>query len=103
MKRIRRPLKWKFPVLSLLMVGVTLFAGRPPIAKARTSIASMNTQTQATVAGTSMASRGATLPYVEYQAENAATNGTVIGPDRTFTQLASEASGRKAVQIGRAH
>jgi len=46
-----------------------------------------------------MASRGATLPYVEYQAENAATNGTVIGPDRTFTQLASEASGRKAVQL----
>jgi hypothetical protein len=49
--------------------------------------------------GSPIALRGATLPYVEYQAEKAATNGTVIGPDRTFTQLASEASGRKAVQL----
>ena len=49
MQRILRPLKWGFPVLSLLIVGVTLFAGRPLIAKARTSMASMSTQTQAAV------------------------------------------------------
>jgi hypothetical protein len=42
---------------------------------------------------------GATLPYIEQQAENAATNGTKIGPDRTFTHLASEASERKAVTL----
>ncbi|HEY4035118.1 MAG TPA: malectin domain-containing carbohydrate-binding protein [Ktedonobacteraceae bacterium] len=53
----------------------------------------------AVAGGTPIASRGATLPYVEYEAEKAATNGTVIGPDRTFTQLASEASGRKAIQL----
>ncbi len=44
-------------------------------------------------------SRGATLPYTEYEAESAATNGTVIGPDRTYETIASEASGRKAVQL----
>ncbi|HLV99965.1 MAG TPA: right-handed parallel beta-helix repeat-containing protein [Ktedonobacterales bacterium] len=43
--------------------------------------------------------QGATLPYSEIEAENAATNGTIIGPDYTFTHLASEASGRKAVTL----
>ena len=43
--------------------------------------------------------QGAALPYTEIEAENAATNGTIIGPDFTFTQLASEASGRKAVTL----
>lgn len=42
---------------------------------------------------------GATLPYTELEAENAVTNGTIIGPDVTFTHLASEASGRKAVTL----
>src|SRR5690348_2544879 len=43
---------------------------------------------------------GATLPYVELEAENATTNGTVIGPERTFKTLAAEASGRRAVTFG---
>ena len=42
---------------------------------------------------------GASLPYVELQAENAATNGTVIGPSFIYNQLACEASGRKAVTL----
>jgi hypothetical protein len=42
---------------------------------------------------------GATLPYVEVQAENSATNGTVIGPSYTQGQLADEASFRKAVTL----
>src|SRR5256885_11431637 len=42
---------------------------------------------------------GATLPYVEVQAENAATNGTVIGPTADYNTLADEASYRKAVAL----
>ncbi|MFD8569817.1 choice-of-anchor D domain-containing protein [Streptomyces sp. NPDC059639] len=42
---------------------------------------------------------GANLPYVEVQAENSATNGTVIGPSYTQGQLADEASYRKAVTL----
>ncbi|MCU1470038.1 MAG: coagulation factor 5/8 type domain protein [Glaciihabitans sp.] len=42
---------------------------------------------------------GATLPYVEQQAEAAATNGTIIGPSYTQGQLADEASDRKAVTL----
>jgi hypothetical protein len=42
---------------------------------------------------------GSPLGFVEYEAENGATNGRIIGPDRTFTTLASEASGRRAVVL----
>src|SRR4051794_4512345 len=43
--------------------------------------------------------RGARVPFVELEAENAVTNGEAIGPDRTFRTLASEASGRRAVRL----
>jgi hypothetical protein len=42
---------------------------------------------------------GAPLDFAEYEAENAATNGRIVGPDRTFATLASEASGRRAVLL----
>ena len=42
---------------------------------------------------------GANVPFTEYEAENAATNGTIIGPDFTQGALATEASGREAVQL----
>ena len=42
---------------------------------------------------------GASLPYTEVQAENSATNGTIIGPSYTQGQLADEASYRKAVTL----
>ncbi len=42
---------------------------------------------------------GATLPYVEVQAENSTTNGTIIGPSAVYNTLPSEASYRKAVTL----
>jgi hypothetical protein len=42
---------------------------------------------------------GATLPYVEVQAENSATNGSVIGPSAAYNTLPAEASYRKAVTL----
>ena len=39
------------------------------------------------------------VDFVEQEAENAATNGTVIGPDRTAYTLPAEASGRSAVSL----
>ncbi|GJF31618.1 mycodextranase [Kitasatospora sp. NE20-6] len=47
----------------------------------------------------SVPGRGATVPFVEQEAEYAATNGTVIGPDRKYGNLPSEASGRQAVTL----
>jgi hypothetical protein len=44
---------------------------------------------------------GASLDFTEYEAENSVTNGRIVGPDRTFTTLSSEASGRRAVVLER--
>ncbi len=49
--------------------------------------------------GKALAARGATVPYTEYEAENASTNGTVFGPDRTFRTVPAEASGRRGVRL----
>ncbi|MCW2932053.1 MAG: coagulation factor 5/8 type domain protein, partial [Actinomycetia bacterium] len=42
---------------------------------------------------------GASVPFTEYEAENASFTGTVIGPSFAQGTLPSEASGREAVQL----
>ncbi len=46
-----------------------------------------------------VAGRGASVDFAEQEAENAATDGTVIGPDRSAYTLPAEASGRRAVRL----
>ena len=46
-----------------------------------------------------VAGRGANVDFAEQEAENAATDGTVIGPDRSAYTLPAEASGRSAVKL----
>ncbi|MFJ6697349.1 CBM35 domain-containing protein [Streptomyces sp. NPDC091272] len=48
---------------------------------------------------TANATRGATLPYTSYEAEAGTTNGSTIGPDRTYLTVASESSARRAVVL----
>src|SRR5688572_28498175 len=43
--------------------------------------------------------RGADVAFLEQEAENAVTDGELIGPDRTAYSLAAEASGCTAVQL----
>ncbi|MDR7276639.1 glycosyl hydrolase family 28-related protein [Catenuloplanes atrovinosus] len=45
------------------------------------------------------AGRGADVPFLEQEAERAATSGTVIGPSRDAYTLPAEASGRSAVSL----
>jgi hypothetical protein len=47
-------------------------------------------------------SRGANIPWIEYEAENETTNGEILVPDRTFGTIASESSGRSAVKLNKA-
>ncbi|MFL6734529.1 MAG: glycosyl hydrolase family 28-related protein [Sphingomicrobium sp.] len=47
------------------------------------------------------AGRGAKMPFDEYEAENGRFVGTVVGPSRRFTEISSEASGRRAVRLQR--
>lgn len=79
-RTLRRALALGVSALALAAAGVTAVAIQPAAAA---------------VTGGS----GANLPYAEVQAENSATNGTVIGPSYTQGQLADEASGRKAVTL----
>ncbi|KQW13986.1 mycodextranase [Streptomyces sp. Root369] len=53
----------------------------------------------AATAPTAHAAAGAALPFTSVEAESATTTGTRIGPDHTQGTLASEASGRQAVQL----
>ncbi|MFI7696584.1 glycosyl hydrolase family 28-related protein [Nonomuraea sp. NPDC049655] len=55
--------------------------------------------TRAALAPALVAGRGARVGFAEQEAENASTDGTVIGPDRTAYTLPAEASGRRAVRL----
>jgi hypothetical protein len=43
--------------------------------------------------------RGASVPWIEYEAEDAESNAMVLAPDRTFGTIASESSGRSAIKL----
>ena len=49
--------------------------------------------------GPVVAGRGAAVDFAEQEAENARSDGTVIGPDRNAYTVPSEASGRTAVRL----
>ncbi|MDT5042705.1 MAG: hypothetical protein QOE51_3690, partial [Actinoplanes sp.] len=66
--------------VTLATAGLTAFSAAPALAAATGGV-------------------GAPLPYVEVQAENSATTGTVIGPTAAYNNLAAEASYRKAVTL----
>src|SRR6476659_8459442 len=45
--------------------------------------------------------RGAAVPWTSYEAEQARTNGTILGPDFTGKTAAREASGRRCVRFSK--
>ncbi len=59
----------------------------------------VNSQGATQPSGGGATARGATLPYQEYEAENAVYTGTLIGPSRALFNMAAEASGRVAVKL----
>lgn len=86
------------PVAVLMAVALTGLAQPAGALSPRTSAphgASAQEQSGAGPGG----GTGARTPFVEYQAEDARTNGTVLGPDWAYGTLAAEAVGRRAVQL----
>jgi hypothetical protein len=81
----------------------TTFAAAVTVALAASCLAVVATGATASAAVTpsplAIAGRGATVPFLEQEAETVATNGSVIGPNRTAGTLPGEASGRKAVTL----
>ncbi|SDF76152.1 Carbohydrate binding module (family 35) [Lentzea fradiae] len=74
-------------------------AGLNTVGLSSTSAADVAVDSIAVSGETALAQRGATLPYTTYEAEDAVTNGTVLAASRTYRQLQSEASGRRAVVL----
>ncbi|GIF41072.1 glycosyl hydrolase family 28-related protein [Actinoplanes xinjiangensis] len=85
------------PRWSVLLLGVVLAAtGIPYAAQAAPAATEI---TRAALDPALLTGRGAPVAFLEQEAEHAATNGTVIGPDRTAYTLPAEASGRSAVTL----
>ncbi|HZM77815.1 MAG TPA: glycosyl hydrolase family 28-related protein [Candidatus Limnocylindrales bacterium] len=77
--------------ITLVLVGAIPAASAPS--------ATPTVVTRAALDPALVAGRGASVAFLEQEAENAVTNGTVIGPSRAAYTLPAEASGRKAVQL----
>jgi Alpha-1,3-glucanase catalytic domain D1/Alpha-1,3-glucanase catalytic domain D2 len=94
-RNTRRPALLGVAAAAALAVGVGTLAGSSPaFAGSAAPVVSRAALDPALVAG-----RGATVAFVEQEAEKAVSNGTIIGPDRTAYTLPAEASGRSAVRL----
>ncbi|ROQ67175.1 pectate lyase-like protein [Streptomyces sp. 840.1] len=93
--------------MTVAAIGLGVLTGTPAPAAQRSPAAGPATAasaaapavTRAALDPALVAGRGADVPFVEQEAENAATDGTVIGPGRAAYTLPAEASGRKAVSL----
>ncbi|MGW4497707.1 galactose-binding domain-containing protein [Micromonospora sp. NPDC004336] len=85
-----------------IRAGLAALAATALAAASISVVALTTTATPARAAGLSpfdIPGRGATVPFVEQEAEEVAHTGTRIGPDRRYGTLPSEASGREAVTL----
>src|SRR5262245_21115951 len=82
-----------------LAVAAAAMTGLSLVTAPATAAPKAPVTTRAALVPALVAGRGANVDVAEQEAENAATTGTAIGPDRTAYTLASEASGRKAIKL----
>src|ERR1700722_6724948 len=94
----RRPRRW-----TALTTGAVVAAGTFALVGTTGSAAYAATPgpvvTRGAIAPALTAGRGADVPFVEQEAENAVTDGTIIGPSTQAYTLPAEASGRSAVNL----
>jgi hypothetical protein len=88
-----------FQTLPKVLLGAALAALAVSSASAATPASPTPRETVAAIDPALVAGRGASLGMVEQEAENAETDGTVLGFDTTAYTLAGEASGRQAVKL----
>ena len=93
------PPRW-LAALAALATGVTtMVAGAAPAAASSSYPESHPGVTRAALDPALVAGRGARVAFLEQEAENARTDGTLVGPDRNAYTHAAEASGRRAVRL----
>src|SRR6202171_4691444 len=84
--------------LTLLLLSAALATAAPTVASAGPASMSAR-ETVAAIDPSLVVGRGAQLGIVEQEAENAATNGTILPFDTSAYTLSGEASGRQAVKL----
>jgi hypothetical protein len=82
-------------IACLMTSGTATIVAGPATAQASTA----TDVTRAAIDPSLTAGRGAGVPFAEQEAENAVTDGTVIGPGTQAYTLPAEASGRSAVSL----
>src|SRR5579859_1316055 len=117
LQRLARPGRWAGSLLAAL--GLVACAALPqaapggqatqPAAQERTGATQPVTTAAAQAVTTAVppvttdaalpGQRGAHVPWVEYEAEDGTTTGTVLTATRSFGEIAAEASGRRAVKL----
>jgi Pectate lyase superfamily protein len=96
-RRLRRPSRWVVAGIAVTTaLGVGL--GGPTFADVKPHVAAPAV-TRAAIDPSLVAGRGASVPFVEQEAEGATTNSTIIGPSTAAYTLPAEASGRSAVSL----
>ena len=100
-KRFRRSPRSLVAVASTaaLAIGLTLAPGVGTTTAAAGPPPVLPVVTRAALDTSLVAGRGATVDFAEQEAENAVTNGIVIGPSTAAYTLPAEASGRSAVTL----
>ena len=96
--RSRRRTGGAVATVAAAALGLGMLAGGPAAAGTADGTPAAAV-TRAALAPALVAGSGADLGLAEQEAENAATNGTVIGPGRSAYTLPAEASGRRAVDL----
>src|SRR3984957_14116765 len=98
-RRLGRPPRWTALTTAAVLVAGTSAIVVTSTAAAASAAAPPPAITRAAIDPSLTAGRGADVPFVEQEDENAATNGTVIGPSTQAYTQAAEASGRSAVSL----
>jgi len=80
-------------------LGLSVFVSGTALAHSGAGHGSTAVVTRAALDPSLVAGRGASVGFSEQEAENAATDGTVIGPGTAAYTLPAEASGRSAVSL----
>ena len=95
----RQPRKAAAMIAAVATVGLSVVSASPAFASAGTVAAATPVVTRAALDPSLVSDRGADPGFVEQEAENAATNGTIVGPSTTAYTRGAEASGRSAVSL----
>ncbi|GIF48094.1 ASPM-SPD-2-Hydin domain-containing protein [Asanoa ferruginea] len=98
---VAAPTAGSAPPITRRRAGLAILASSALVAGS-IAVVTLATGSPAVAAGLSpfdIVGRGATVPFIEQEAEKVAHNGTKIGPTRFYGQLPAEASGREAVTL----